>query len=275
MSEQETQPGEPTETQTPETEPEPKTETELEPTAPPTITIDYQQLANEVMKLLDVPSGSDIADQVLQAIAEKKKAQASVEAFKYVELDESVDDETRELVMQLDAMIEFFKEYNHPDVSIDEREWDAVYVNDLPPFTNEQGQTDLPHLRNIIAQMNQLKSTTDSVTDDDLRAKAKATLVPLAKKFLPNSQWANERIDALKTKVTDLTAQVTKLAEDMEQCGVMRESLERERDQTATDYDALKQKVVDFKTFIDKGASRKDLGRKLNLSRFYTEHFDL
>lgn len=100
--------------------------------------------------------------------------------------------------------------------AVKEREWDTAYINDLPdsafaviepaykqgktkdkrarhlPYKDANGKVDLPHLRNALARMNQIKPVTDSISADELRAQARRVLIPLAKKYLPNSQWAQE-----------------------------------------------------------------------------------
>ena len=81
-----------------------------------------------------------------------------------------------------------------------EREWDAAYINSLPdsafaviepaylrgetkdkrcrhlPHHNMNGEIDVPHLRNALARLNQIKPVTDSISRDDLIARAKRHL---------------------------------------------------------------------------------------------------
>lgn len=92
--------------------------------------------------------------------------------------------------------------------------WTRKYINSLPnssfaaiepaylqgktdnknarhlPFKDANGKVDLPHLRNALARMNQIQPVTDSISAEALRAKAKAKLLPYAKRYLPNSKWA-------------------------------------------------------------------------------------
>lgn len=80
------------------------------------------------------------------------------------------------------------------------KEWDTQYVNDLPdsafaviepaykqgktdnknarhlPIKNAQGELDLPHYRNALARVNQIKPVTDSISKEDLIKKAQAVL---------------------------------------------------------------------------------------------------
>lgn len=60
------------------------------------------------------------------------------------------------------------------------------------PYKGSDGKIDLPHLRNALARMNQIDPITDSISAEELRAKAKTKLTRLAKQYLPNSKWAKE-----------------------------------------------------------------------------------
>ena len=93
-----------------------------------------------------------------------------------------------------------------------EARWTRAYINDLPngsfavvepcaderkdarhlPFKDATGKIDLPHLRNALARMDQVKSVCDG-SDESLRRKARAKLIPLAKRNLPGSKWATEK----------------------------------------------------------------------------------
>jgi len=95
---------------------------------------------------------------------------------------------------------------------IAEARWTRAYINDLPdgafavvepcaderkdarhlPYKDAAGKIDLPHLRNALARMDQIKSVCDG-SDSPLRRKARATLIPLAKRHLPDSKWAQEK----------------------------------------------------------------------------------
>ena len=93
-----------------------------------------------------------------------------------------------------------------------EARWTRKYINDLPdgafavvepcadtrkdaqhlPYKDATGKIDLPHLRNALARMDQIKSVCDG-SDEALRRKARAKLIPLAKRLLPASKWAQEK----------------------------------------------------------------------------------
>jgi len=101
--------------------------------------------------------------------------------------------------------------------------WDTKYINDLPdssfaviesdykenktarhlPYKDKDGNVDLPHLRNALARMNQLTPVGKDDTAEELRAKAKKVLTPLAKKYLPNSKWAKMSIETEVTKMDE------------------------------------------------------------------------
>lgn len=108
-------------------------------------------------------------------------------------------------------------------------EWDRAFINSLPdssfaviepaykrgetdnknarhlPHHNKDGggisdkNLDLPHLRNALARMNQIKAVTDSISTDELRRKAEAHL--------------NNHKDALKSGGLDVEKFVTKAAD--------------------------------------------------------------
>jgi len=93
-----------------------------------------------------------------------------------------------------------------------EARWTRAYINDLPagsfavvepcaderkdarhlPYKDAAGKIDLPHLRNALARMDQIKSVCGG-SDEALRRKARAKLIPLAKRLLPASKWAQEK----------------------------------------------------------------------------------
>lgn len=91
-------------------------------------------------------------------------------------------------------------------------EWTTKFINSLPdssfavvepcakekknarhlPYKDASGKIDLAHLKNALARMNQIKSVCGG-SDEALRAKAKSKLVPLAKKYFPDSTFAKEK----------------------------------------------------------------------------------
>jgi len=93
--------------------------------------------------------------------------------------------------------------------------WTRKYINSLPnssfavvescaderkdarhlPYKDENGKIDLSHLKNALARMNQIKSVCGG-SDEALRAKARRVLLPLAKKYFPNSQFLSEESPA-------------------------------------------------------------------------------
>jgi len=131
---------------------------------------------------------------------------------------------------------------------VKEAKWDTAYINSLPdscfaviepaykrgetkdkrarhlPYKDKDGKIDLPHLRNALARMNQIKPVTDSITADELRAQARRVLIPLAKKYLPNSQWAQEAEKNEETETEKVKAETNEAENDG--CDKVKESLE-------------------------------------------------
>ena len=88
--------------------------------------------------------------------------------------------------------------------------WTTQFINNLPnssfavvetgykegmnknarhlPFKDASGKVDLPHLRNALARVNQIKSVLGRDSDADLRARARRKLAPFAKRYLKTSQ---------------------------------------------------------------------------------------
>jgi hypothetical protein len=62
------------------------------------------------------------------------------------------------------------------------------------PFKDSGGKVDLPHLRNALARVNQIKSVLGNDSDSDLHARAERKLTPYAKRFLKTSK-ENEKKD--------------------------------------------------------------------------------
>jgi len=100
--------------------------------------------------------------------------------------------------------------------------WSTAYVNSLPnssfavietgykdgespksarhlPFKDANGKVDLPHLRNALARLNQIKPVLGNDTAEELRARAKRTLAPYAAKYL--GEKSDERLDVVDDDV--------------------------------------------------------------------------
>jgi len=96
-------------------------------------------------------------------------------------------------------------------VDLKEAEWTTQFINNLPnssfavvepcaderkdarhlPYRTSSG-VNLPHLRNALARMDQIKSVCGG-SDEAIRRTARAKLIPLAKRHLPGSKWAQEK----------------------------------------------------------------------------------
>jgi len=129
-----------------------------------------------------------------------------------------VDEEVKRIIEELDKMIKEVKE-----AIIKEREWDTAFINDLPDAAfaviepayqrgetkdkrcrhlphhgpdvknpNEHESVDLPHLRNALARMNQIKPVTDSISTEELRRRAREHLMRHAKALL--KKYQNEEV---------------------------------------------------------------------------------
>jgi HK97 family phage prohead protease len=145
----------------------------------------------------------DIANKRVRLLKEVKLYEGSITLFPANEL----------------ALIEEIK------MSETKREWDTAFINDLPdeafaviepaykrgetedkrarhlPHHNksvkdpdDDDTVDLPHLRNALARMNQIKPVTGSISAEELREKAKKHLVAHAKR-LGVGDWGEKSID--------------------------------------------------------------------------------
>jgi hypothetical protein len=71
------------------------------------------------------------------------------------------------------------------------------------PYKDTAGKIDLPHLRNALARMNQIKAASTNDSTERIRQTARRVLVSAAKKHLPGSKFAKgedlteEKIDSL------------------------------------------------------------------------------
>ena len=95
------------------------------------------------------------------------------------------------------------------------RQWDTKYINSLPdsafavvekdyiegkttdkrarhlPYKDAEGNIDLPHLRNALARLNQIKPIGESETAEQLIARAKKVLDPLREKYFGDKEVKN------------------------------------------------------------------------------------
>ena len=142
-------------------------------------------------------------EQVAEEVVEEpKQEEAAVEAPK-----------VSEEVVEKSEVVEQAKTDETPSETVDEKpepelektdtekaEWTTEYINTLPnssfaviepayldgktedknarhlPFKDENGEVDLPHYRNALARVNQIKPITDSISEADLRSQAAAEL---------------------------------------------------------------------------------------------------
>lgn len=62
------------------------------------------------------------------------------------------------------------------------------------PYKDSNGKVDLSHLRNALARMNQIQATSPKDSTERIRKVARDKLIPVAKKYLPNSKFAKEML---------------------------------------------------------------------------------
>lgn len=129
---------------------------------------------------LEVPKEEIKKEEVIEA------PKVSEEVVEKAKVDETPSEENP----KLDVKVE----------DAEKAEWTTVYINTLPnssfaviepaylegktedkncrhlPFKNENGEVDLPHYRNALARVNQIKPVTDSISEADLRSQAAAEL---------------------------------------------------------------------------------------------------
>lgn len=72
------------------------------------------------------------------------------------------------------------------------------------PFKDASGKVDLPHLRNALARVNQIKPVTDSITAEELQKKALAKL----NKYRKMLKTASEELEAVQKEIETEEAQV-------------------------------------------------------------------
>lgn len=118
--------------------------------------------------------------------------------------------------------------------------WDTKYINDLPnssfavvekdykdgeindkkarhlPYKDADGNIDLPHLRNALSRMGQIEAVGSSETSEELRAKARKVLLPLAKKYLPDSKWAKEKRNEIEVEDMDLDKMASEIVSNVD-----------------------------------------------------------
>jgi hypothetical protein len=115
-----------------------------------------------------------------------------------------------------------------------EAEWTAAYINDLPdssfaviepaypektqdkqcrhlPYKDKDGTVDLDHLRNALARMNQIEPVTDSITTDDLRAKAQSVLIAAAKAAGVGDYELKEKLAGMETRLKAFESELDQL----------------------------------------------------------------
>ena len=127
-----------------------------------------------------------------------------------------------------------------------EREWDTAFINSLPDAAfaviepaykrgetkdkrarhlphhgpdvkdpNEHSTVDLPHLRNALARMNQIKPITDSISTEELRRRARTHLLRHAKALLKTYQeqfTEKETVEIILNLIEELENQIAEVS---------------------------------------------------------------
>jgi len=184
-------------------------------------------------EVVESPKAPEVA---LEAVDEVKKEE-TVEVAKEV-VEELKKEETtlvaKEVEEKKEEVVEQAKADETPSETDEEKaEWTTEYINTLPnssfaviepaylegktedkncrhlPFKNENGEVDLPHYRNALARVNQIKPITDSISEEELRKQAAAELEKYRDLLEENkSEKSNEEkiLDALALIIEKLSA---------------------------------------------------------------------
>ena len=164
----------------------------------------------EAPKVIETPLESAVEKTVEVANEETKPAEVALEAPKEeIQKEEVIDapkvsEEAPQEPIEKAKVDETPSEENpNPGLVVEDAEkaeWTTEYINTLPnssfaviepaylegktedkncrhlPFKDENGEVDLPHYRNALARVNQIKPVTDSISEADLRSQAAAEL---------------------------------------------------------------------------------------------------
>lgn len=170
-----------------------------------------KDVALEVKKeeVVEAPKAPEVA---LEAAVEVKKEE-TVEVTKEVIAEEPKQEEPALVANEVEKQVEVSAvaekakvdetpsdKNPKPDLKVEKAEWTTEYINTLPnssfaviepaylegktedkncrhlPFKDDNGEVDLPHYRNALARVNQIKPVTDSISEEALRSQAAAEL---------------------------------------------------------------------------------------------------
>jgi len=182
-------------------------------------------------------------DKVKEEVTEKAEEQPEAQAEETENKEEVTEEKTEEAPKAEEQ--ESQEELENSDIE-EAAKWTRKFINDLPngsfaviepnylngktdnknarhlPFKNANGKVDLPHLRNALARMNQIKPVTDSISAEELQAKAKKVL----EKYRGKLKTAEMDKKYPKSKVIRKALKKTKdLKKSMEQASIDREML--------------------------------------------------
>jgi hypothetical protein len=138
---------------------------------------------------------------------------------------------------------------------VKEREWDADYINSLPdsafaviepayqhgetgdkrarhlPHHDRSGEIDLPHLRNALARLSQIRPVTDSINRDELVRQARRHLCSHARRLNIDSAVCGEGAEAEKTPCERAKESLLKRVQQLEtEVKMLEETVERQKE---------------------------------------------
>jgi HK97 family phage prohead protease len=196
----------------------------------------------EAPKVIETPLEAAVEKTVEVAKEETKPAEVALEAPKeeikkeeVIEAPKVSEEAPKETVEKAKVDETPSEENPNPGLVVEDAEkaeWTTEYINTLPnssfaviepaylegktedkncrhlPFKNENGEVDLPHYRNALARVNQIKPVTDSISEADLRSQAAAELEKYRDLLGKESEKSTDEkiLDALALIIEKLSA---------------------------------------------------------------------
>ena len=142
--------------------------------------------------ILDQPGVGSMDDKLTKQQAMDRLIESFVLYLQAAELENDTQNQNRqkELAAWTTQFINGLPNSSFAAVETGYKDGDNKNARHLP-FKDGGGKVDLPHLRNALARMNQIKSVLGKDTDAELRARAKRKLTPYAKKYLKTTQFGD------------------------------------------------------------------------------------
>jgi len=177
----------------------------------------FEEGKSETEEVVD--NSEAIAEASEEAVSDVAKEEASSEIVEKSQ-ETSLEKESEEVESG---------EEKSEETDEEKAEWTTAYINMLPnssfaviepayldgktedkrarhlPFKDENGEVDLPHYRNALARVNQIKPITDSISTEELRKRAAAEL----EKYRDLLETEEEKSDkSVEEKILDTLAQI-------------------------------------------------------------------